>query len=153
MAVNGYKIVNVYKPLPTQLQSLDLPVIPHPCLYAGDFNCHHADWGYEDNSSDSECLAGWASINCLALLYNAKDAASFYSSCWNTGTNPDLAFTSIGPNSCLPDRCVLEKFPRSQHQPLLITPPRFAMAVPSMPVKQWMELLQGQMESLHCFDE
>ena len=145
MAVNGYKIVNVYKPLPTQLQSLDLPVIPHPC--------HHADWGYEDNSSDSECLAGWASINCLALLYNAKDADSFYSGRWNTGTNPDLAFTSIGPNSCLPDRCVLEKFPRSQHQPLLITPPRFAMAVPSMPVKQWMELLQGQMESLHCFDE
>ena len=84
-----------------------------------------------------ECLAGWASINCLALLYNAKDAASFYSGRWNTGTNPDLAFASIGPNSRLPDRCVLEKFPRSQHRPSLITPPRFAMAVPSMPVKRW----------------
>ena len=84
-----------------------------------------------------ECLAGWASINCLALLYNAKDAASFYSDCWNTGTNPDLAFASVGPNSCLLDRHVLEKFPRSQHQPLLITTPRFAMAVPSMPVKRW----------------
>ena len=82
-----------------------------------------------------ECLAGWASINCLALLYNAKDAASFYSGRWNTGTNPDLAFASIGPNSCLLDRCVLEKFPRSQHRPSLITPPTFAMAVPSMPVK------------------
>ena len=137
MDVDGYKIVNVYKPPPTQLRTLDLPVFPHPCLYAGNFNCCHADWGYNDNSLDGECLAGWASINCLALLYNAKDAASYYSGCWNTGTNPDLAFASVGPNSRLPDRRVLEKFPRSQHRPSLITPPRFAMAVPSMPVKHW----------------
>ena len=27
-----------------RLQTLDLPVFPHPCLYAGDFNCRHADW-------------------------------------------------------------------------------------------------------------
>ena len=135
--VDGYKIVNVYKPPPTRLRTLDLPVFPHPCLYAGDFNCRHADWGYDDNSPDGECLAGWASINCLALLYNAKDAANFYSGRWNTGTNPDLAFASVGPNSRLPDRRVLDKFPRSQHRPSLITPPRFAMAVPSMPVKRW----------------
>ena len=109
-------------------------MFPHPCLYAGDFNCRHADWGYDDNSPDGECLAGWASINCLA---NAKDAASFYSGRWNTGTNPDLAFASVGPNSRLPDRRVLDKFPRLQHRPSLITPPRFAMAVPSMPVKRW----------------
>ena len=74
--VDGYKIVNVYKPQPTRLRTLDIPVFPHPCLYAGDFNCRPADW---DNSPDGECLAGWANINCLALLYNAKDAASFYS--------------------------------------------------------------------------
>ena len=48
--VDGYKIVNVYKPPPTRLRTLDLPVFPHPCLYAGDFNCCHADWGYDDNS-------------------------------------------------------------------------------------------------------
>ena len=95
------------------------------------------DWGYDDNSPYGECLADWASINCLALLYNAKDAASFYSDRWNTGTNPDLAFAGVGPNSRLPDRRVLDKFPRSQHRPSLITPPRFAMAVPSMPVKRW----------------
>ena len=135
--VDGYKIINVYKPPPTRLRTLDLPVFPHPCLYAGDFNCRHADWGYDDNSPNGECLAGWASINCLARLYNAKDAASFYSGRWNTGTNPDLAFTSVGPNSRLPDRRVLDKFPRSQHWPSLVTPPRFAMAVPSMPVKRW----------------
>ena len=112
-------------------------MFPHPCLYAGDFNCRHADWGYDDNSPDRDCLADWASIDCLALLYNSKDAASFYSGRWNTGTNPDIAFASVGPNSRLPDRCVLEKFPRSQHRPSLITPPRFAMAVPSMPIKRW----------------
>ena len=137
MDVDGYKIVNVYKPPPTRLRTLDLPVFPHPCLYADDFNCRYADWGYDDTSPDDECLAGWASINCLALLYNAKDAANFYFGLWNTGTNPDLAFASVGPNSCLPDRRVLNKFPRSQHRPSLITPPRFAMAVPSMPVKRW----------------
>ena len=111
MDVDCYKIVNVYKPPPTRLRTLDLPVFPHPCLYAGDFNCRHADWGYDDNSSDGECLADWASINCLAHIYNAKDAASFYFGRWNTGTNPDLAFASVGPNSCLPDRRVLKSFP------------------------------------------
>ena len=68
--INDYKIVNVYKP--TQLRTLDLPVYPHPCLYAGNFNCRHADWGYDDNSPDGECLAGWASINCLALLCQGR---------------------------------------------------------------------------------
>ena len=80
MDVDGFKIVNVYKTLPTQLQSLDLPVFPHPCLYASNFNCFYIDWGYDVNSLDGVCLAGWASINILALLYNAKDATSFYCS-------------------------------------------------------------------------
>ena len=62
------------------------------------------NWGYDSNSADGKCLAGWTSINCLALLYNSKDAASFYSSPWNTGTNPDLDFASVGPNSRLPDK-------------------------------------------------
>ena len=118
-------------------------MFPHPCLYTRDFNCRHADWGYDDNSPDVDCLAGWASINCLAkdntmprMLYNAKDAANFYICRRNTGTNPDLAFSTVGPNSRLPDTRVLEKFPRSQYRPSLITPPRFAMAMPSMPVKR-----------------
>ena len=75
--VDGYKIVNVYKPSPTRLRSLDLPVFPHFCLYAGDFNCRHVDWDYNEDSRDGVCLAGWASVNNLALFYNAKDAASF----------------------------------------------------------------------------
>ena len=50
----------------------ELPVFAHPCFYAGNFNCRH-EWGYNDNSPDGEWLTGWASINCLALLYNAKN--------------------------------------------------------------------------------
>ena len=57
--VDGYKIINVYKAPPTQLQSLDLPVFPHPCFYTSGFNCRHVDWGYDSNSLDGECwLAG-----------------------------------------------------------------------------------------------
>ena len=115
--VDGYKIVNVYRPPSTRLQASDLPVFPYPCFYAGDFNCPHADWGYGANSADGECLADWASINNqLYLLYNPKDSDSFHSGRWNSGTHPDLAFASADSDSRLPDRRVLEKFPRSQHQ-------------------------------------
>ena len=47
------------------------------------------------------------------------------------------AFVSVGPDSRLPDRRILEKFPRSQHRPSLIVPPRLTLSVPSMPVKRW----------------
>ena len=50
--VDGNKIVNVYKSPPTRLRTLNLPVFPHPCLYGGNFDCRHADWGYDDNSTD-----------------------------------------------------------------------------------------------------
>ena len=129
---DGYKIANVYKPPPTLLQVSDIPVFPHPYLYAGDFNCHHIDWVCDANSADGTCLVGWASTNNLALLFNLKDAGYFYFGCWNTSTNPDFAFVSIDS-----DRRVLEKFPRSQHRPSLITPPRYACPVPSIPVKPW----------------
>ena len=135
--VDGHKIVNVYKLPPTQLRCLDLPVFPHSCLYASDFNCSHFDWGYDDNSPDGECLAGWSSINSPALQHNAKDAASFFSGRWNFGTNADQAFASVGPYGRLLDRHVLKKFLRSLHRPSLIAPPRFALSVPSIPVKCW----------------
>ena len=59
---------------------------------------------------DGDYLTGWASINSLALLYNVKDAAIFYSSCWNTGINSDLTFASIGPYTCLPNKHVSIQF-------------------------------------------
>ena len=77
--VDGYKIVNIYKTPPTRLQVSDLPVFTHPCLYAGDFNCPHADWGYNTNSADGDCLLAWVSSNNLALLHDPKDEPSFHS--------------------------------------------------------------------------
>ena len=119
------------------MQVSDLPIFPHPCLYVGDFNSQDVDRGYDANSADGECLVRLASTNNLALIHNSKDAASFPSGCWNTSTNPDLAFVSIDSDSHLPERHVLEQFLRSQHRQSLMTPPRFARPVPSKPVKRW----------------
>ena len=135
--VDNYKIVNVYKPPPTRMQASDLPAFPHPCLYAGDFNCHHVDWGYDNSDPDGECLAGWASANNFTLLYSPKEAASFHSGRWKTDTNPDLAFASVDLDNRLPDRRILGKFPKSQHRPSLISPPKLAHSKPSKPVKRW----------------
>ena len=63
--------------------------------------------------------------------------ATFYSGRWNSGTNRNLTFVSVDPDSRVPDTRFLEKFPRSQHRPSLIVPPKLALSVPSKPVKQW----------------
>ena len=93
-------------------------------FYAGDFNGCHVDWSYDDNSTDRERSAAWACINSLFLLYHAQDAGSFYSGRWKTRTNLNLIFASVVPYILFPDRPVLKRFSRSQHRPLLITPPR-----------------------------
>ena len=135
--VVSYRIVNVYKPLATQLQASGLPVFPHPVFYDGDFNCPHVNWGYRTSSADRQCLVAWVSLNNCVPLHDPKDVDTFHSGCWNTGTNPDLTLVSVGPDSRVPDRRILEKFSRSQHQPSLIVPPRFALPVPSKPVQRW----------------
>ena len=53
------------------------------------------------------------------------------------GTLAPTLIDSVGPDSRVPDRCILEKFPRSQHRPSLIVPPKLALPVPSKPVKRW----------------
>ena len=103
MDVDGYRIVNVYKPPPTRLQASDPPMFLHPVLYTGDFNCPHVNWGYRTNCADSECVVAWSSLNGLVPLHDPKDVATFKSGRWNTGTNPDLTFVSVGSDSCVPD--------------------------------------------------
>ena len=135
MDFDGCRIVNVYKLPPTRLQASDLPKFPYPVFYAGDFNCPHVNWGYKTSSADGECLVAWASCNGLVPFHDPKDVATFHSDRWNTGTNPDLIFVSAGLDSLVPDRRILEKFPRSQHQPLFIVPPRLSVSVPRKPIK------------------
>ena len=101
---------------------------------ADDFNCPHVNWGYRTNSANGECLLTWTSLNNLVPLHDPKDVTTFHFGHWNTGTNPDLTFVSVGPDSHVSDRCILEKFPRSQHRPSLIVPPRLALPVLSKPV-------------------
>ena len=76
---------------------------------------------------ESALLLGQALTTCPSSWPKGRGHLSFWP--WNTGTNPDLTFASVDPNSCVPDRCILEKFPRSQHQPLLIVPPKLARSV------------------------
>ena len=95
--VDGVKIVIVYKPPTSLMTSSAIPVFPHPCLYAVDFNCQHVDWS--TTSPDEESLVDWATKSSLALLHNPKGAPSFFSGRCNTGTNPHLAFASNG-NMC-----------------------------------------------------
>ena len=78
------------------------------------------------NSVDGKWLDDWASSKSLALLYNPKDSVSFHFGRWNSGTNPDLVLASADSENRLPNRRALEKFPKSQHRPSLITSPRFA---------------------------
>jgi len=124
--VAGYKIINVYKPPRSRFTPTAIPAFPHHSLYVGDFNCQHVN----------ESLDSWPTCNNLDMLNNPKESASFFTHRWNVGTNPDLAFSSFGQDSRLPDRRVLGKFPRSQHRPSLRTPPKLKVPAHSDPVKR-----------------
>ena len=71
--VQDVTIINVFKPPPTRLTRASLPVVNHPCIYAGDFNCHLTEWGYSRSNNDGTCLVEWASANNLTLLYKPKE--------------------------------------------------------------------------------
>ena len=101
---------------------------------AGDL---HTGWGYDFISPDEECLANWAAHCNHVLFHNLKNAPSFFSGRWHTGTNPDLVFASVGLESWSVDRRILEKFLWSQHRPSLITAAKLVTTVPSTPHKRW----------------
>jgi len=135
--VAGYKIINVYKSPRSRFTPTAIPTIPHPSLYVGDFNCEHVNWGNNKTSLDGESLDSWATSNNLVLLYDPKETASCASRRWNIGNTPDLAFAGFDQDSRLPDRRVLEKFSRSQHQLSLIKPPRLKVPVHSNVLIGW----------------
>ena len=120
-----------------RLTPTSILVFQHSCHHAGGLNCPHTTWDYKSNSTDGECMVDWAAQSNLALLYNPKDAPSFYSGRWSTGNNPDLAFKSTGNNSLHLHRRILDKFPTSQHRPSLITAPKTWVTILSEPYKRW----------------
>ena len=93
--------------------------------------------GLQQNISWRWELGVLPTSNNLGQLYDPKETASFFSHRWNVGNNLDLVFASFGQVSLLPDRRVLGKFPRSQHRPSLITPPKLEVPAHSHPVKRW----------------
>ena len=112
--VTGYKNVNVYNlHAHDSLQRPSRRSHTPPCTPATSIASTSTGI---TTSPDGESLDSWATSNNLGLLYNLKETASFFSRRWNVGTNPDLAFASLGQDSRLPDRHVLGKFPRSQHR-------------------------------------
>ena len=133
--VAGYKTVNVYKAPRSRLTpTTDVPT-PQSVrwrlqLPACELELQHNIPGRWEPGLLGNIQQPWT-------LYNPKETASFFSRRWNVGTNPDLAFASFGQESRLPDRHVLGKFPRSQHRPSLITPPRSKVPAHSDPVKRW----------------
>lgn len=94
MRAGPLSITNVYKPPQADWNNPLLNIQPHPALYAGDFNSHHTEWGYNSNDENGEAVITWASINELQLVRDAKDRKTFLSKIWNTETNPDLCFVS-----------------------------------------------------------
>lgn len=122
LELSGLTVVSVYKPPNTQWPTPALPPVPQPCIYLGDFNSHHASWGYTSNDENGEKLVEWAEGEKLYLSYDAKEPKTFRSARWHTDTNPDLCFLSTDKNT-LPmshTRKVLKGFPRSQHRPTIV---------------------------------
>ena len=130
-------IINIYKPPPSRLEPTSIPDVPAPAIYAGDFNCRHIDWGYNTTNEDGSTLTDWASAIDATLLYDPKEPSSFTSGRWNTETNPDLAFSKTHQYEPLPERRVLDRFPRSHHRPLLITTPTLIQPTEGRPVRRW----------------
>lgn len=61
-------ITNVYTAPSTRWPKPALPSTTIPCIYAGDFNCHHTMWGYKTNETNSEDLMDWISAQDLQLI-------------------------------------------------------------------------------------
>ena len=92
--------------------------------------------GYFDSSLKGKNLANWAATNNLLTLYDPKQPESFISGRWQRGTNPDLTLgTQIYGTT--PECYILERFPKSQHRPSLITTPPLISFTSSAPIPQW----------------
>lgn len=113
--------VNVYKPPSVSWPEHTLPDFPNPCVYMGDFNSHHVNWGYRQNDQDGITILDWMNNSGFALIFDAKDKRTFHSNVHGTETNPDLCFVSenLHQNNASKTN-VLDNFPRTQHRPLVL---------------------------------
>ena len=130
--VDGYKIANFYKPPPTPLRSLDLPVFPQPCLYADNFTVVML---IGVTMITVRTVSAWLAGQLLIVLpsYTTPRTPPVFTRAAGT-LGPTVA---LGLTVAYRIDVYLKRSLRSQHRPSLITLPRFALVVPSMPVKRW----------------
>ena len=133
--VARYKITNVCKPPPSCLTPTVIPTLPVCMLAISIVNM--STGATAQHLLKVRNRPSGQQLTTLPLLQDAKGVALFSSYRWNVGTNPDLAFASVGQDNRLPDRHVLGKFPRSQHRPSLIMSPKLQTPASSDPVKRW----------------
>ena len=135
--VDGYKIVNIYKPPPKRLQVSDLQcLLTLVCMRV--ISTAPMSTGVITPTARMK-TAYWPGQAPIILPFSTIPRMNL-AFILGAGT---LALTRILPLppsvlivACL-DRRILEKFPRSQHRPSLITPPRLSLPVPGRPVKRW----------------
>jgi len=81
-------------------------------------------------------LADWSCTNNLHTLYDPKQLTSFQSARWNSGTNPDVTFSTL-IRGTISTREVFEQFPHSQHRPSLIRTMPLISFTRSAPIPRW----------------
>ncbi|KAI8511925.1 Prostaglandin G/H synthase 1 [Branchiostoma belcheri] len=92
----------------------------HLNIVIGDFNSHSTAWGYRQTNEDGDRVENWADVNQISLIHDPKLPASFNSSRWRRGYNPDLVFTSSTiASQC--EKAVMNPIPHSQHRPIALT--------------------------------
>ena len=89
-----------------------------------------------DSNQNGNLLAHWLCTNNLHTLYDQKQPNSFQTARWNSGTNPDVTF-STHLRGIIPTREVLEQFPQSQHRPSLIRTMPLISFTRSAPIPRW----------------
>ena len=121
LRISSMSVVNIYKPPSIKWSEPNMTNFVHPCVFMGDFNSHHVNWGYNNNDHDGVFLKDWMHNNGFNLIFDAKAKKSFFSKVHGTETNPDLCFVSdsiyqTGSAKII----VLNDFPRSQHRPIVL---------------------------------
>ncbi|XP_049776141.1 uncharacterized protein LOC126163747 [Schistocerca cancellata] len=132
-------LYNVYKPPSQKWPTGILPKANHPAVYAGGFNSQHTRWGYPRSTAEGTGLSDWADNRDLHLLFDPKDTATFKSKAWGTTSTPDLTFVTRGATGT-PMRAirrVLEAFPRSQHNPVIVEIGLSIPVIKSPPIPRW----------------
>ena len=91
-----------------------------PAIYVGDFNSHHATWGYERADRNGDWLMEWPSQQNLSLVIDLKQKRSFHSARWDREYSPDLCWvTSHNGQPLQTSVHVLDDFPHIQHRPIV----------------------------------